>query len=184
MSEKGRAARKQPSAEEDELGNPRKRVKRELENLSFMSPGVKTAIAGPIRETIARQTRRCTYKVVLDEEDIEHHDVFTEMEGPREDRALHLAEQLEASLTGFVDDVYGEEGEGEGEEEGEEEGEDEGREEEGKRSRNQQVIDAVQSFKQQIKDEKNSTRTCVAFLGHNGDGKSFFINTALQVCWV
>ena len=181
MPKEGRAARRQPSAEDDELGNPRKRVKRELENLSFTSPGVKTAIAGPIRETIARQTRRCTYKVVLDEENIEHEDVFTEMEGSREDRALHLVEQLEARLQGVLDD---DDGEGEGEEQEDAEGEVEGKEEPGKKSRALQIIDAVQSFKQQVEDEKNSTRACVAFLGHNGDGKSFFINTALQVCWV
>ena len=110
MSKEGQAAWKRPSIEDDQNGSPHKRGRRELQNLSFTSPGVKTAIAGPIRETIARQTRRCTYKVVLDEENIEHEDAFTEIEGLREDRALHLAAQLEASLTGFVDDVYGEEG--------------------------------------------------------------------------
>jgi translation initiation factor RLI1 len=123
--------------------------------------------------------RRVQLQPILDEEQ-QGLEMLIETEGSLSDKALGLTQQLEECLKGFVEVEVDGEGEKKVEEDGEGEKKDE-EEEETVKNQNT-IINAIRSFREQVKDNKSSVRSCVVLLGHNGGGKSFFINMALQVC--
>jgi signal recognition particle GTPase len=100
------------------------------------------------------------------EDEIEQEEVFTEREGTLEEKALNLVTQLKDRIKGFFYD----------ESDGDDDDEDEGL-----NSSSQCIIDATESFEQHVADEKSRVQRSIVFLGHNGNGKSFLINLALQV---
>jgi len=137
-----------------------KQAKTEVERLAFSAPGLRNAPTNsPGKRT---RSGRCLPAIAVAELELE--DALREWEGSREDRALHLAAELKHHLKGFIDDHDG--GGGENDED---------------ISAPLKLIGAIESFEQQMEDEKSSVRRSIAFLGRNGCGKSFLINLALQV---
>ena len=146
--------------DEAEKGDRRqgKQAKTEVERLAFSAPGLRNAPTN----SPGRRTRSGRYLAAIAVEELELEDTLREREGSREDRALHLAAELKHHLMVFV--VVG--GGGEDDED---------------ISAPLKIIGAIESFEQQMEDEKSSVRRSIAFLGRNGCGKSFLINLALQV---
>ena len=144
--------------DEAEKGDRRqgKQAKTEVEKLTFAAPGLRNASTS----SPGRRTRSGRYLSTIAVAELEQEDTLREREGSREDRALHLVAELKHHLKGFCrpppeddEDV----------------------------SAPLKIIDAIESFEQQMEDEKCSVRRIIAFLGRNGCGKSFLINLALQV---
>ena len=152
-----------------------KRTKNEVDRLALESPGTRWQQGIPDdrscedRVQTRANRRRVQLQLILDEEQ-QGLEMLIETEGSLSDKALGLTQQLEECLKGFV--------------EVEVDGEGEKKEEEAEETvKNQNtIINAIRSFREQVKDNKSSVRSCVVLLGHNGGGKSFFINMALQVC--
>ena len=132
----------------------------EAERLAF-SPRLRNAPTN----SHGRRTRSGRYISAMAVEELELDDALREQEGSREDRALHLATEFKHYLQGFVDDHDGVGGE----------------DDQNSLSAPLKIICAIESFEQQMEDEKSSVRRSIAFLGRNGCGKSFLINLALQV---
>ena len=155
-----------PLEGEESLETRKKRMKNELEKLDFANAGSKQAVPD-LDDFAGRRTLRSGKSYLpLVKEVIGQEDVLTDRQGSLDERALHLATQLKDRIKGsqgFVDDIV------------------DGQEDKRHDSSFQSIIDAVESFEQQSADENSRVRRSVVFLGHNGNGKSFFINLALQV---
>ena len=152
---------------------PPKKMQSESKNLDFSSPGSKQVVPDLSGDGARRTRRGRTYLPPIEEEVIKQEEVFTDREGSLEEKALNLVTQLKDHITGFFDDESdGEEDESDGEEDDEDEG---------LNSLSQRIIDATESFEQQIADAKSRVHPIIVFLGHNGTGKSFLINLVLQV---
>jgi hypothetical protein len=141
-----------------------KKLHNESKNLDFSSPGSKQVV--PDLSGGARRTRSGKTYMSQNEDEIEQEEVFTEREGTLEEKALNLVTQLKDRIKGFFYD----------ESDGDDDDEDEGL-----NSSSQCIIDATESFEQHVADEKSRVQRSIVFLGHNGNGKSFLINLALQV---
>ena len=154
---------KRPSSGTPDGEKPPKKMPIESKNLDFSSPGSKQAVPD-LSGDGARKTRSGrTYLPPIEEEAIEQEEVFTDREGSLEEKALNLVTQLKDCIKGFVDDESDDD------------------EDEGLTSSSQCIIDAIESFEQQVADEKSRVQRSIVFLGRNGNGKSFLINLALQV---
>jgi hypothetical protein len=151
---------KRPSSGTPNGERPPKKMHNESKNLDFSSP--------PTVEMNNESQRTRSGKTYMsqNEEEIEQEEVFTEREGTLEEKALNLVTQLKDRIKGFSYD----------ESDGEDDDEDDGL-----NSSSQCIIDATESFEQHVADEKSRVQRSIVFLGHNGNGKSFLINLALQV---
>jgi hypothetical protein len=150
-----------------------KKIHSESKNLDFSSPGSKQAVPDLSGDSARRTRSGRTYLLPIEEEVIKQEEVFTDREGSLEEKALNLVTQLKDHIKGFFDaESDGEEDESNGEEDDEDEG---------LTSSSQRIIDAIESFEQQIADAKSRVQPSIVFLGHNGTGKSFLINLVLQV---
>lgn len=150
----------------------KKKAKTELDKLDFVNPGSKQAVPDWVDLHFLSSYRRTRSGKnylppveVAATEVMEQEHVLTDRQGSLEERALHLFRIK--GLQGFVDDVDDENMDGEAD----------------KRyaSSSQCIIDAGERFEQQFADENSRVRRSVVLLGHNGNGKSFFINLAMQV---
>jgi hypothetical protein len=169
----------------------KRRKKSEVDRLALESPGTHWQQGTPDdsssedRVKTRGNRRRVQLPPILEDEQ-QGLEMLSEPEGSLWDRALGLTQKLEERLKGFVEVEEDGEGQKKVEEDGEgekkEEEEEEEEEEEIVNTQNTKIIDAIRSFREQVKDDKSSVRSCVVLLGHNGEGKSFFINVALQVC--
>jgi len=161
-SMEGTSPSKRRQHDEAGLGDRRegKQAKTEVEKLAFSAPGLRNAPTN----SPGRRTRSGRYLPAIAVEELELEDTLREREGSREDRALHLAAELKHHLKVLVDDHDGS-----------------GGEDDEDISAPLKIIGAIESFEQQMEDEKSSVRRSIAFLGRNGCGKSFLINLALQV---
>ena len=163
----------------------KRRKKSEVDRLALESPGTHWQQGTPDdsssedRVKTRGNRRRVQLPPILEDEQ-QGLEMLSEPEGSLWDRALGLTQKLEERLKGFVEV----EEDGEGQKKVEEDGEGEKKDEEEEETvKNQNtIINAIRSFREQVKDNKSSVRSCVVLLGHNGGGKSFFINMALQVC--
>ena len=152
---------------EEARASSEKRRRSEAKRLDYSNPGEKQSTARPeLMETGVRTTRSGKKIPVMTAEEIEHEDVFQVCDGSLADRTLDLARQLKNQVAGEED------GDGSEIDDGSESGLD---------APAARIADAVESFEQQLRDEHTSTPSSVAFLGQNGDGKSFLINLLLQV---
>ena len=142
-----------------------KRRKTEAARLAYSNPGEKQSTSIPrLMEPSVRTTRSGKKIPVMTAEEIEHEDVFQVRDGSLAEKTLDLARQLKNHV------VWGEDGDGSEMEDGDEID-----------APTASIAHAVESFKRQLQDEHTSTPSTVAFLGRNGEGKSFLINLLLQV---
>ena len=142
-----------------------KRRKTEAARLAYSNPGEKQSTSIPrLMEPSVRTTRSGKKIPVMTAEEIEHEDVFQVRDGSLAEKTLDLARQLKNHVVGEED------GDGSEMEDGDEID-----------APTASIAHAVESFKRQLQDEHTSTPSTVAFLGRNGEGKSFLINLLLQV---